>query len=326
MNRPSGAIAVFVVTRLASVLLTLFGAAALLFLMMRLVPGDFASVMLGPRATPELRLQINHDMGLDRSVIEQLWLFVGKAIAGDFGEDIVSHRPILDIVLEVIPNTLMLAFASLALALLVGIPLGIMAALKPGSWLDSILALLSISFITTPPLVVSIVLFLVFAIGLHWLPVAGAGEAGSPLDQARHLILPSIALALGWVGYISRLVRAALLDTLTELHVRTMRAYGVSELRIVGVFALKIAMVPVVSILGIGLGDLIGNSVVVEIIFARPGIASLIFNSIAQRNYPVVQAAVIFIVAFYIFANLIVDLINAMLDPRIAKSLRAGRE
>lgn len=324
MNRFSGAIAAFIAVRLVSVLLTLFGAAVLLFLMVRLVPGDFASVMLGPRATPELRAQITHEMGLDRGVIEQLWLFVSHALAGNFGEDIITHRPILDIVLDVIPNTLALAFSALVLALIAGIPLGIIAALKPGSWLDSILALVSISFITTPTLVVSIILFLVFAIGLHWLPVAGAGDPGSPLDQFRHLILPSVALALGWVGYISRLVRASLLDTLTELHVRTLRAYGVPELRIVGIFALKLALVPVVSILGIGLGDLIGSSVVVEIIFARSGIGSLIFNSISQRNYPVVQASVVFIVGFYIIANLVVDAVNAMLDPRIARSLTAG--
>jgi peptide/nickel transport system permease protein len=289
------------------------------------VPGDFASVMLGPRATPELRAQITHEMGLDRSLFEQLWLFVSKAVTGNFGEDVISHRPILDIVLDVVPYTLALAVSALALALIVGVPLGIIAALKPGSWLDSILALVSISFITTPTLVVSIILFLIFAIGLHLLPVAGAGEAGDPLDQIRHLILPSVALALGWVGYISRLVRAALLDTLTELHVRTLRAYGVPEVRIVSKFALKLAFVPVVSILGIGFGDLIGSSVVTEIIFARPGIGSLIFNSIAQRNYPVVQACVVFIVAFYVIANLVVDMVNAMLDPRIAKSLTAGR-
>lgn len=323
MSRSPGAIASFVATRFVSVLLTLIGATVLLFLMVRLVPGDFASVMLGPRATPALRAQIIHEMGLDRNLVEQLWLFVSRAVTGNFGQDVISHRPILDIVLEVIPNTLALAFSALALALFAGIPLGVVAALRPGSWIDTILALLSISFITTPTLVVSIILFLIFAIGLHWLPVAGAGDAGSPLDQLRHLILPSIALALGWVGYISRLVRASLLDTLTELHVRTLRAYGVPELRIVGVFALKLALVPVVSILGIGLGDLIGSSVVVEIIFARPGIGSLIFNSIAQRNYPVVQAAVVFIVAFYIIANLVVDIINAMLDPRIGKSLTA---
>jgi peptide/nickel transport system permease protein len=325
MIRSPGAIAAFVATRLASVLLTLFGAALLLFLMVRLVPGDFASVLLGPRATPELRAQITHEMGLDRSLLEQIWLFVSHAMTGNFGEDVISHRPILDIVLDVLPYTLALATGALALALLAGIPLGVIAALKPGSWLDSILALVSISFITTPTLVVSIILFLVFAIGLHWLPVAGAGEAGDTLDQIRHLILPSVALALGWVGYISRLVRATLLDTLTELHVRTLRAYGVPEVRIVGIFALKLAFVPVVSILGIGFGDLIGSSVVTEIIFARPGIGSLIFNSIAQRNYPVVQACVVFIVAFYIIANLVVDMINAMLDPRIAKSLTAGR-
>lgn len=272
--------AAFIASRLVSVVLTIAGATLLLFLMMRLVPGDFASVMLGPRATPELRVQITQAMGLDRSIPEQLWLFVSRIATGDFGVDVVSNRPILDIVMDVIPNTLALAFSALALALLVGIPIGVIAALKPGSWLDSGLALLSISFITTPTLVVSVALFLVFAIGLHWLPVAGAGEPGDTIDQLQHLILPSVALALGWIGYISRLVRASLLDTLAELHVRTLRAYGVSEYRIVGLYSLKLALVPIVSILGIGLGELIGSSVVVEIIFARPGIGSLIFNSI----------------------------------------------
>jgi len=313
--------AAFIASRLVSVVLTIAGATLLLFLMMRLVPGDFASVMLGPRATPELRVQITQAMGLDRSIPEQLWLFFSRIATGDFGVDVVSNRPILDIVMDVIPNTLALAFSALALALLVGIPIGVIAALKPGSWLDSGLALLSISFITTPTLVVSVALFLVFAIGLHWLPVAGAGEPGDTFDQLRHLILPSVALALGWIGYISRLVRASLLDTLAELHVRTLRAYGVSEYRIVGLYSLKLALVPIVSILGMGLGELIGSSVVVEIIFARPGIGSLIFNSIAQRNYPIVQACVVFIVTFYIIANLVVDMINALLDPRIA----AGR-
>jgi len=311
--------------RLLSVIFTLLGAVVLLFLLVRLVPGDFATVMLGPRATPALRAQITHDMGLDRNIVEQLWLFVSHAVTGNFGQDVISHRPILDMVLDVVPHTLALASAAMVLALAVGIPLGVIAALRPGSWLDSLLALVSISFITTPALVVSIVLFLVFAIGLHWLPVAGAGEVGEPLDQLRHLVLPSVALALGWVGYISRLVRASLLDTMTELHVRTLRAYGVSELRIVGIFALKLAFVPVVSILGIGFGDLIGSSVVVEIIFARPGLGTLIFNSIAQRNYPVVQACVVFIVGFYVIANLLVDMINSMLDPRIAASIKAGR-
>jgi peptide/nickel transport system permease protein len=324
MKTLRGAIATFIATRLLSVFLTLIGAAVLLLMMVRFVPGDFASVMLGPRATPALREQITQQMGLDRNFFEQLWLLLSNAATGDFGDDIISHRPILDIVLEALPNTLALAFSALGLALLVGIPLGIIAALKPGTWVDSLLALISISFITTPTLVVAIILFLVFATGLHWLPVAGAGAPDDMLDRLRHLILPSVALAVGWVGYISRLVRAALLDTLTEQHVRTLRAYGVSEWRIVSIYALKLAFVPVVSILGIGFGDLIGSSVVAEIIFARPGLGSLIFNSIAQRNYPVVQACVVFIVGFYIVANLVVDMVNAMLDPRIAKSMSAG--
>ncbi|CAN5362536.1 ABC transporter permease [soil metagenome] len=315
----------FVLSRLQAALLTIVGTIILLFLLIKLVPGDFASVLLGPRATPELRAQIAHDMGLDRTLIEQIWLFLSRAVTGNFGEDVISRRPILTIVLEVLPNTLLLAAAALILSLAVGIPLGVATALRPGAWLDRIFGLVSVAFITTPSFVVSIGLLLIFSLALHWLPVSGAGDAGDPLDQLQHLILPTLALAVGWIGYISRLIRAALLDTLSEHHVRTMRAYGVSEWRIAGKFALRLALVPLVAILGIGLGDLIGQAVFAEIIFARPGLGSLLFNAILNRNYPVVQACVLVIVVIYVCANLAVDVINGLLDPRIAHSLRHGR-
>ncbi len=180
------------------------------------------------------------------------------------------------------------------------------------------------AFITTPSFVISIWLLLIFSLQLNWLPVSGAGDPGNFTDQLSHLILPCLALALGWIGYISRLVRASLLDTMTEGHIRTFRAYGTPEWRLASVFALRPALVPLVSILGLGMGDLIGSAVFAELIFARPGLGSLIFNSIAARNYPVVQACVLVVVVIYVLANLLVDIINAMLDPRIARSLRGA--
>lgn len=314
----------FLGARLQSAILTVVGATALLFVLVRLVPGDFASVMLGPRATPELRAQIEAEMGLDRSLPVQAWLFLSRAATGDFGTDVVSRRPILDIVLEALPYTLALAASAMALAVALGLALGILAARRPGSWLDSGLSLVTVAFITTPSLVVSILLLLVFSLAFRWLPVAGAGEAGHPLDQLRHLVLPCVALALGWIGYIARLVRASLLDVLHEPHVRTLRAYGVPEGRIVSVYALRLAMVPVVAILGIGLGEMMGSAVFAEIIFARPGLGSLVYNAIGSRNYPVVQACVLVIVLIYVAANLLADVTNAALDPRIARSLGRG--
>lgn len=320
LSGPAG----FFLGRLQSAVLTVVGAVLLLFVLVRLVPGDFATVMLGPRSTPELRARMAAEMGLDRSVPEQAWLFFSRAVTGDFGVDVISRRPILDIVLDVLPNTLALAFSALAISLAFGIPLGVLAAVKRGSWLDSGLGVVSVAFITTPSLVVSIVLLLIFSLALHWLPVAGAGRPGDPLDQFLHLILPSTALALGWVGYLARLVRAALLDALGEHHVRTLRAYGVPEWRIASIYALRPALVPVVSVLGIALGDMIGTAVFAELIFARPGLGSLIYNSIASRNYPVVQACVLLIVLIYVTANLLADLVNGALDPRIARSLSGG--
>lgn len=320
--RDRARLAGFLARRVQAALLTVFGAMLLLFLLIKFVPGDFASVLLGPRATPELRAQITQQMGLDKSLIEQIWLFVSHAAVGDFGEDVISRRPILTMVLEVLPNTLALAVCALGLSLLLGIPLGLLAALRPGSIADSVLGILSVAFITTPSFVVSICLLLVFSLALNWLPVSGVGDPGDPLDKLAHLVLPTVALAIGWVGYISRIVRASLVETLGELHVRTLRAYGVSEIRIAGIYALRLALVPLVAVLGIGLGDLIGSAVFAEIIFARPGLGSLIYNAILNRNYPVVQASALLIVILYVLANLVVDAINGLLDPRVLRGTR----
>ena len=316
------ALARFVAQRLAAALLTLAGAILFLFVIIQFVPGDMVSILLGPRATPALRVEFAERMGLDRSIPEQLWLFFSRAITGDLGTDVISNRPILDMILEALPNTLQLAGAGLLISLAFGIALGCIAALKPGSVLDTVLGVTSVAFITTPAFVVAIFLLLIFSLQLHWLPVTGAGDPGDPLDRLSHIVLPATALSIGWIGYLARLIRASLLEVLSEQHVRMMRAYGVPEGRIVRHFALRLALVPMIAVMGIGIGDMISNAVFVEIIFARPGIGTLIYSSILNRNYPVVQAGILFTVLTYITANLLVDLLNAMLDPRIARSLK----
>jgi peptide/nickel transport system permease protein len=307
---------------MAAALLTLAGAILLLFVIIQFVPGDLVSILLGPRATPALRAQFAERMGLDRSIPEQIWLFFSNAVTGDLGTDVVSNRPVLDMMLEVLPNTLQLAFAGLAISLVFGILLGCIAALKPGSLLDTVLGVGSVAFITTPAFVVAIFLLLIFSLKLHWLPVTGAGDPGDPVDRLLHLVLPATALSIGWIGYLARLVRASLLEVLSEQHVRMMRAYGVPEGRIVRHFALRLALVPTVAVLGIGVGDMISNAVFVEIIFARQGIGTLIYKAILDRNFPIVQAGILFTVVTYITCNLLVDIINAFLDPRIARSLK----
>src|SRR5688572_29249116 len=312
----------FLAHRMAAALLTVAGAILFLFIIIQFVPGDLVGILLGPRATPELRADFAQRMGLDRSVPEQLFLFFSNAIRGNLGEDVISHRPILDMILEVLPNTLQLAAAGLVASLAFGIMLGCIAALKPGSVLDTILGVTSVAFITTPSFVVAIFLLLIFSLQLHWLPVIGAGDPGDPLDRLSHIILPATALSIGWIGYLARLIRASLLEVLSEQHVRMMRAYGVPEGRIVRHFALRLALVPMIAMMGIGLGDMISNAVFVEIIFARQGIGKLIYDAILNRNYPIVQAGILFTVLTYVTCNLLVDVINAFLDPRIARSLK----
>ena len=289
-NMPFGFLK-FLGLRIAAALLTMAGAILLLFVLIQFVPGDLVGILLGPRATPELRLAFAERMGLDRPILERLWLFFSHAASGDFGLDVISSRPILTIIVEVLPNTLELAFAAMVIGAGLGILLGCVAALRPGSRLDRLLGITSVAFITTPSFVVAIFLLLVFSLALHWLPVTGAGDPSRLGDRLAHLILPATALAIGWIGYLARLVRASLLEVLSEQHIRMMRAYGVPERRIVGRYALKLALVPVVAVLGLGIGDLIQNAVFAEIIFARPGIGSLLYNSIITRNYPLAQAA-----------------------------------
>ncbi|MEZ5923261.1 MAG: ABC transporter permease [Hyphomicrobiaceae bacterium] len=311
----------YILSRIATLGIVILGAMTTLFFLTQLVPGNLAQVLLGPRATPAQVEAFAERMGLDQPVYVRLWRFFFQVAQGDLGHDIVTGRPILDMVLEVLPNTVALAFAAIGLGLLIGVPLGIYAATYRGSRGDQLTAILSVSIIATPTFVVAIYLLLIFSIWLHWLPVIGAGEPGNLVDQLVHLILPATAIALGWIGYIARLMRASMLEVLDEPHIRTLRAYGVSSRRILWKYALKIAAIPTLAVVGLGIGDLLAGAIFVEIIFARPGIGSIIYQAINNRNYPVVQGGVLVVVLMFVISNLIVDLLYAWLDPRIRRSL-----
>jgi peptide/nickel transport system permease protein len=294
----------------------LLGAALLLFAVPRFVPGNPAEVLLGPRATPEVVADFERRMGLGRPIHEQLAISVARAARGDLGTDVVSGRPIADLVREVLPYTITLAFSSLLLAVLIGIPLGAWSALHADAPADRILAVISVGIVGLPNFAVAIFLLLVFSLWLPWLPVLGAGERGDPGDQLLHLILPAASLAIGWVGYLARLARASLLEVLGEPFVRTHRAYGATERRIALRYALRSACLPVVAVLGLGAGRLLGGAIFAEVIFARPGLGSLIFQAVSSRNYPVVQGAVLVFALLYVVANMLADLSYAALDPR----------
>src|SRR4051812_11786301 len=311
----------YTLVRLALALLVLVGSITLLSCLTLIVRGDPATILLGPRATPQAVAAFRDQMGLNLPIYERVFRFFFGALHGDLGVDVLNGRPVAAMVAAALPNTLLLAVSAILLAVLIGVPIGCYAAVRPGSLADQLLAVTSVSLVATPSYVVAILLLYFFSVRLGWFPVLGAGEPGHPLDQLHHLVLPTLALAVGWIGYVARLIRTSLLEVLEEPFIRTARAYGQPERRVVMKYALKLACIPTVAILGVGIGELMGGAVFVEIIFNRPGLGSLIFDAIRNRNYPIVQGSILVVVAIFVVANLVVDLAYAWLDPRIREAI-----
>ncbi|NDV00200.1 ABC transporter permease [Pseudoroseicyclus tamaricis] len=293
-----------------------------MYAMVFLIPGDPASLALGPRATPELKALLVQRMGLDQPILTQIWLFLRNAAMGDLGYDVWSQRPVLELILEFFPKTLVLGITTLLWALVLGILLGAAAVVWRGTLTDRLLGLLSVSFISIPSFVIAIYLILVFAVWLRWLPAIGAGNPGDPLSQIRALVLPAFALGIGWVGYLARLVRASLLEVMGETYIRTARAFGLSERRVVFRYALRVAIIPTIALLAVGLGSILSSAVFVEAVFSRPGIGTLMTGAVSNRNYPVVMGCVLFMTAFYLFVVTAADLLIARLDPRVRDAFR----
>jgi len=310
----------FVFRRTLASLLVLWLAVSLLFGMIRMVPGDPASVMLGPKATPALKAELAERMGLDRPLVVQLGMFYAGLARGDLGVDPFSNRDVSDIVFEQLPFTLALVLAAIGGASLLGIPLGCFSAIRRNSLLDRLTGVMSVAFIAIPSFVVALYLLLWLAVKWRWFPAMGAGEAGNYPDQARHLVLPAIALGLGWVGYIARLVRASMLEVMEENHIRTARAFGLPERTVVVNYALRIALLPTVTILGLGIGSMLSGALFAEIVFSRPGIGKLLYEAVLTRNYPVVMGSVLATTGFFVLCTLIADTVNAVLDPRLRES------
>lgn len=312
---------IYLIKRLGLAAATVAVAVTVLFAMIHMVPGDPASVMLGPRATPALREALRLRLGLDDPFIVQVGAFFLSVLRGDLGIDIVRDQPVATIVMRQLPYTVVLVLAAIGWSALVGIPLGCISAISHNSFSDKLIAVLSVSFIAIPYFVISIYALLIFSVTLRWFPAIGVGAPGNLGDQLHHLVLPAFAVGLSWVGYIARMVRASMLEVLGENHVRTARAFGLSEWRIVLRYALPIAILPTVTILGVGIGHLISSAVFAEIVFSRPGIGTLIFDAVGQRNYPVVMGGVLVTTVLFVISTTIADLVTAALDPRIREKL-----
>lgn len=304
---------------LVSVLIIVF-----LSLLVHFVPGNPATIILGPRATPALIEKVTQAMDLDKTPLMQTVSFFGKLLRGDLGTDVFTNRPITAVVAAVLPHTVILALASLVLAALIGVPLGVFSAVRPDSWADRVLSVVSVTFVTVPPYLSGLLLLILFSGTLRWLPTFGIGATGDPIDYIRHLILPTVVLSLTWIGYIARLVRGNLIEVLAQDHVRAARAQGIGRRTLLYKYALRNALAPTVAILGVALGGLMAGAVFVEIIFSRPGLGTLITDAIQARNYPVVRAATLSAALLFVVANFIADIANAALDPRIRLGKRVG--
>ena len=291
-------------------------AVSLLYSMIHMVPGDPVKTILGPRASPELQAQIREKMGLNDPLPIQIVKFIGRVATGDLGEDVFKRKSVNTIVFEQLPHTIYLVLAGIGWAMLVGIPLGCLSAIYRNSIIDRIAGVLSVSCIAIPTFVVALYSVLLFAVTLKWLPAIGAGD-GDFGSYVRHLILPAFAVGLGWVGYLARLVRASMLEVMSENHVRTARAFGLPERTIVFKYVLRLAILPTITLIGMGIGILLSSAVFTEIVFARPGIGRLIFDAVTSRNYPVVMGSVLVTTVLFVISTTIADLINALVDPRL---------
>jgi peptide/nickel transport system permease protein len=297
-------------------------AVALLFCMIYVIPGDPIKIALGPLATPVMVESFRQQMGLDQPVWWQFLNFVAGLLKGNLGTDILSNRPVGVTIFEQLPFTLALIATGMFWSIAVGVPLGCFAALERGTVLDRLTGILSVAVIAVPSFVVAVYSLLVFSVHLRWFPAIGAGERGNIPDQLTHLILPSLAVGLGWVGYLARMVRASMLEVMSENHIRTARAFGLPMRTIVVTYALPIAILPTITLLGVGIGHMLSSAVFAEIVFARPGVGKLVYDAINARNYPLVSGTVLVTTAFYVLVALITDLLVAGLDPRVRASLR----
>ncbi len=311
---------VYILKRTGLGILVLILAISSLYVLIQAAPGDPASAMLGPRATPELKAAITEKLGLDKPMPVQVFNYLISVLSGDLGTDLKSKLPVTNTLAIHLPRTIELLAASLFVAAAVGIPLGCIAAVRRNSLFDRLIGILSVSVIAVPAVILAIFGMLIFAAGLGWVPAIGAGEDDGLLGKLHHLILPAFAVGIGWVGYLARLVRASMIEVLSTNYIRNARAFGLPKYRIIYRYALRIAIAPTITVIGIGVGVMMGSAVFVEIVFARPGIGKLMYEAVILRNYPVSLGAVLAASTILIVATTVSDILNAIIDPRFMET------
>jgi dipeptide transport system permease protein len=329
----------FIAKKLAALIPTLLGVTLLAFALIRLVPGDPIEVMVGERRLdPATHARLMQEMGLDQPLYVQYWRYVAELLQGNLGKSLVTREPVSAEFVALFPATIELALAALTLALVVGLTLGVLAALRRGRWFDQFVMGLATLGNSMPVFWWGLVLIMAFSVGLEWTPVSGrvgieydvpvvsgfmlidtllSDEAGSFVSALLHLVLPAVVLGTIPMAVVARMTRSSMLEVLREDYMRTARAKGLSPARVVVVHGLRNALIPIVTVLGLQVGSLLGGAVLTETIFSWPGIGKWLIDAIARRDYPVVQAAILISALVFIAVNLVVDVLYGVVNPRI---------
>jgi len=292
--------------------------AVLVFSMLRLTPGDPASIIAGAAATSQDIVDIRARLGLDRSIVSQFFLWIGNVLSGNLGESFFFKKQVAELVADRIGPTLALATTTIVFSVIVAVPLGVLAAWKQGRWIDRLVMGFSVLGFSVPVFVVGYVLIYVFAIELSWLPVQGYQPIGDGFwGFLQRLILPSLTLSVIYIALIARIARTSVIEVLGEDYIRTARAKGLTDRVVLMKHALRNAAVPIVTVIGIGVALLIGGVVVTESVFSIPGLGRLTVDAVLARDYPTVQAVILLFSVVYVVLNLLVDVAYTLLDPRI---------
>lgn len=304
----------YIVNRTLAAVVVVFGVSSLVFFMLHLLPGDAVTIMLSEfGASAREEAELRDQLGLNDPILVQYGRFLANAVQGDFGRSLFTRRPVLQQIFEQLPKTVELAIAATLVGVFFGALFGISAAIMRNTWWDSISMILSLVALSMPNFWLGLIFIFVFALNLGWFPVQGS-------DSLYHVVLPALALGLSFAGLLARLFRSAMLEVLGQDYVRTARAKGVSEGRVINRHALKNALIPVVTVVGINFGFLLGGSVIIEIVFARQGIGDVIIKAIFAHDFYLVQGGIIVTATLFVLVNLLVDLTYGLLDPRISYS------
>jgi len=303
----------FLIKKISNFATVIFGVLLLTFLLIHLVPGDPVEVMLGESASTADRTQLRADLGLDQPLIQQFGAYLVKLSHGDLGKSIHTKTPIIEIVKTRYPATVKLALLSLFIGIALGVPMGIYAALKANHWQDVVVTLVSVRLSAMPAFWLGPMLMLIFAVWLGWLPVSG-------MESGASIILPALTLGFGLSAILTRMTRTSLLEVLNDDYIRTARAKGLTEQAVILRHALRAALLPIITIVGLQMGSLLAGTVITETIFSWDGIGRLLVESIEKRDYPVTQACVLIVALSYVLVNLITDTLYRFADPRVRVS------